>query len=362
MMNWEKGSDGTIYIRQVYDHQREAFNRQSNHFHFLLIAKAGSDIPIVFKNFNTIYNGDMYYNTTNINYCVVSNDGKKWRHVPGELLNSDNRMPIKFHMDTDSLYIASVEPYRVSDLNKLLAKIKDDDRVNIETMGNSVEGRGLHIIRIGNESAPHRVFIRGRVHPWEPGGNWVIEGIIERLLQPTDDTENYLKNYCIYILPMANIDGVAHGKSRFNMNGMDLNRGLDKPADPVLSPEVYHMEQWFEKMIDNGMKPDLAIDFHNDDHGPVIFKPPLNADSVIYMDHMKTFEKLLRENTWFREHTITSSPGGGINERYGIEWLTYELNAGWIEGLQKRPLSDDWILLGKQLCGVFDAYFKTIDK
>ena len=29
---------------------------------------------------------------------------------------------------------------------------------------------------------------------------------------------------------------------------------------------------------------------------------------------------------------------------------------------QKRPLSDDWILLGEQLCGVFDAYFKAIEK
>jgi dienelactone hydrolase len=117
--DWEKGSDGTIYIHQNYDYQREVFNRQNNHFHFLLIAKEGADIPIVFKDFSSIYNGRMNYNTTNIKYCVVSNDGKKWRHVPAELLNSDKRTKIMFHMDSDSLYIASAEPYRVSDLKQI---------------------------------------------------------------------------------------------------------------------------------------------------------------------------------------------------------------------------------------------------
>ncbi len=88
MMNWEKGSDGTIYIQPCYDYQREVFNRQNNHIHFLLAGKAGTDVPVVFRDFSSIYNGVMNYNTTNINYCVVSNDGKKWKHMPAESLSS----------------------------------------------------------------------------------------------------------------------------------------------------------------------------------------------------------------------------------------------------------------------------------
>ncbi len=361
-MNWEKGSDGTIYVRNNYDYQRDVFNRQNNHIHFLLIGKAGADIPIVFEDYSSIYNGRMNYNTTNIKYCVVSNDGKNWRHIPAGVLNSDQRKPIIFHMDTDSLYVASVEPYRVSDLHRLLSRIKEDERIHIETIGKSVEGRDLPIIRIGNETAPHSVFIRVRAHPWEPGGNWVSEGIINKLLQRTGEVDDFLKNYCIYILPMTNIDGVVHGKARYNMNGMDLNRGLEQPADPVLSPEVYHMEQWFEKMIAKDMKPDLGIDFHNDDGGPLIFEPPTNADSTLYVEHMRTLEKLLRRDSWFTERAVYRNPGGGISQRYGIDWFVYELNAHWIEGLQKRPLGVDWILLGEQLCGVFDAYFKSIEE
>lgn len=44
--------------------------------------------------------------------------------------------------------------------------------------------------------------------------------------------------------------------------------------------------------------------------------------------------------------------------RYGIKGLVYELNAHWVKGLNKKPLSDDWMLLGKQLCQVFNKYFK----
>ncbi len=109
------------------------------------------------------------------------------------------------------------------------------------------------------------------------------------------------------------------------------------------------------------MKPDLAIDFHNDASGPIIFETPLtNPDG--YTDRMKKLEKLLREMTWFRELAIYRPPGGGMSERYGTDWLVYELNAGWAEGLKKGPLSDDWKLLGRQLCRVFDVYFKTTVK
>ncbi len=195
LFNWEKGSDGIIYIHQTYDHQREVFNRAATHWHFLLEAKKGSDIPIIFDNFNTIYNGSMYYNIKgNISFCTVSNDGKTWRHIPVENLDG-NRMKINVHMDTDSLYIASVEPYRVSNLNNMLAKLEKKNLVNIEVIGQSVEGRDLHIIHIGDKNVPHSVFIRARAHPWEAGGNWVVEGLINKLLQDTKEViDHYIEN------------------------------------------------------------------------------------------------------------------------------------------------------------------------
>ena len=99
-----------------------------------------------------------------------------------EYVEPDHRR-LKVRMNGPSLYVARLQPYCISDLEKLKAEITGDAMVEITTIGHSVEDRELEIIRVGSPDAPHRVLIRARAHPWEPGGNWVLEGLIRRLLQ-----------------------------------------------------------------------------------------------------------------------------------------------------------------------------------
>lgn len=83
------------------------------------------------------------------------------------------------------------------------------------------------------------------------------------------------------------------------------------------------------------------------------------------MKNMQMLENLLRENTWFSEGASffgKTSFEEGLMSRYGIDALVYELNAHWIKGLDKKPLSKDWLLLGSQLCLVLDNYFKEKDE
>jgi len=61
------------------------------------------------------------------------------------------------------------------------------------------------------------VFLRARAHAWEPAGNWVVEGLVHRLLKHDKEAKKYLERYCVYILPIANKDGVALGRTRFNL-------------------------------------------------------------------------------------------------------------------------------------------------
>lgn len=359
-LNWEMSGDNTVNIYLDYDYERNTLNRAYDHWHFLLEAKTGTDITLVFHNFSEVYNGKQIPFGTWIMDCITSPDDRTWQHVPVEWLEGE-RMKVKIHMESDSVYIARVEPYRVSDLQKLLSRIRGKALVKITSVGKTVEGRELQIIQVGNDEAPHRIFVRARAHAWEAGGNWVVEGIIDKLLDGSEESNACLKNYTIYFLPMANMDGVVRGVSRFNMRGTDLNRDLNKPANPVLAPENAAMEHWLEGMIARGLKPDLAIDFHNDSNGPLFFAST-GKKSESYLKNMGRLEKLLRENTWFNERTSffgTTSFEEGLMARYTIEALVYELNAHWIESRNKKPLSKDWILLGKQLCPVFNIYFKS---
>jgi len=270
---------------------------------------------------------------------------------------------LRVKMPGSRLCGARVEPYRLTDLQRLLDSIRNNRRVAIFPIGKTGEGRTLEIVRIGNPKAKYRVFVRARAHPWEAGSSWVVQGLIQRLLLPDKAASAYLQRYCVYILPMANKDGVARGRTRFNLQGKDLNRDWDKPADQELAPENYALEQWLEKMIGTGQAPDLALELHNDGGGQLHLSRPPVPNLERYLQRMALLEKLLRQHTWFTEGSTPGSfrnsgtLGEGWLERYGIDAAVHEFNCNWIEGLKDYPSARHWEDYGAALAQVFYEYF-----
>lgn len=128
-----------------------------------------------------------------------------------------------------SVYVARIPPYTISNLENLKKRIGNNKLVKIYNIGLTVQKRPLEIIQLGNPGARNSIIIRARAHPWEPGGNWVVEGLINKFI--TENSKEWQKTYCIYIMPMANKDGVALGMTRFNVLGKDLNRNWDREPD-----------------------------------------------------------------------------------------------------------------------------------
>jgi len=361
---WEVDADGTVQVQLVYDQERSSPNRANGHWLFRVEAEPGSDLTLVLGPFANVWNGVPGKPTPEATISFISDDGKHWRAVPAEPAEP-YRLKLRVHLEGPSLYVARLEPYRLSDLEKLKADIACQPLVEITPIGRTVEDRELEIIRVGKPDAPHRVLIRARAHPWEPGGNWVVEGLIRRLLQGDEDARRYLDRYCLYVMPMANKDGVARGRTRFNQRGMDLNRNWDGPADPALAPENAALEKWIETQIAQGKRPDLAIDFHNDAGGRLHVSRPESGVNGLdeYVARMERLEKLLREKTWFTEGSTKSNfrnpgtIGEGLLARYGIVACIHELNANHIAGLKDDPTAAHWKQYGRQLADVFHAYF-----
>ncbi len=264
------------------------------------------------------------------------------------------------------LYVARVEPYRISDLNQFLSSIAKHPRVEITPIGKTAEGRELEIIRVGKADAPHGVFVRARAHPWEAGGNWVVQGLVRRLLQNDAEAEKFLGEYSLYVLPMTNKDGVALGRTRFNMRGKDLNRNWDQPADPELAPENHALEKWMDEMIKTGRRPHLALELHNDGNGMLHISRPPVVDIERHLARMNTFEQLLRKHTWFTEGSTkptfrnSGTLGEGFLVRYGIDAAVHEFNCHWIAGLQQAPLGKHWEDYGANLATVFYEYLTQV--
>jgi hypothetical protein len=238
--------------------------------------------------------------------------------------------------------------------------------VEISSIGRTVAGRDLEMIRIGDAAAPYRVFVRARAHPWESGSSWVAQGLIQQLLKQDENAKKFLKVFSLSILPMANKDGVARGGTRFNLNGKDLNRNWDAPADPRLAPENAALEQWLEGAIAAGRRPHLAIELHNDGNGRLHISRPPVPQLDRHLARMAIFEELLRKHTWFTEGSTNTAfrnggtLGDGWLQRYGIDASVHEFNVNWVAGLKDYPSAAHWTTYGERLAAVFHDYLVRV--
>jgi hypothetical protein len=351
-----------VQIHLLYDHERSSPNRAAGHIHFLLHGKPGASFTLEFRNLANVWNGQPGSVARELKTLVVSEDGRVWKPVPTESLPGD-RVRLTLTMPGPRLYVARTEPYRLSDLERLLGSIRDHPLVRIEPIGETAGGRELEIVHIGNTEAPYRAFLRARAHPWESGSNWVVEGLVRRLLQGDDEAKRMLSTYTVSILPMGNKDGVARGMTRFNLRGTDLNRNWNRPADPDIAPENAALEKWLERTIAAGRAPHLAMELHNDGSGRLHISRPPVRDLERHLARMATLEKLLRARTWFTEGSTNAAfrnsgtLGDGWLERYGIDAVVHEFNCNWIAGLKDYPSAKHWKAYGEGLAGVLREYF-----
>jgi hypothetical protein len=364
---WYDTSDNVVRVHLIYDHERASPNRAAGHIHFVLHARAGTSLTLEFRNLDNVWNGQPGSVAGELKTMAISEDGTTWKTVPTESL-PENRVQLRVTMPGSKLHVARMEPYRLSDLERLLGEIRSHRLVRIEPIGKTAGGRQIEIVRIGDPNARHRAFVRARAHPWEAGSNWVAQGLIRRLLAGDDAAKRFLSVYSVTVLPMANKDGVARGGTRFNLLGKDLNRNWNQPADPQLSPENAALERWLEREIAAGRKPQLALELHNDGNGRLHISRPPVPQLEQHLARMSILEELLRQHTWFTEGTTSPSfrNSGTLGEgwllRYGIDAVVHEFNCNWIEGLKQPTSSAHWQEYGAGLARVFFEYFERMGR
>jgi hypothetical protein len=366
-LRWEPLADDSIRVEPLHDYSLTG-NRQSTHWNFKLHVPPdliGRKQKIVMPGNDAIWNGKRIqgFEGGRLN-VAVSSDGKNWRVVAATPLDSKcYGFSYDVELDAPIIQIARNVPYTITDLNRRLDQIASHPAVRISHIGATVEGRPLEIVELGNPAAPRQVLIRAAAHPWESGGTWFLDGMMQFLTSNSPIAQELLKKYCYCLMPMANKDGIWRGMTRFNIRGMDLNRNWVKgqPADAVLCPENACLANWLSTRQRDGRLPSLAIDMHNDCDGKMHVGPH-DADPKGYMQRMTALEKIMREMTWFREgiveETFRASMAGGMIEIFGIDGLIYELHAEWAEGLGRAPLHKDWQQLGADYTRVVARYFE----
>jgi hypothetical protein len=262
----EKISETEFLCHLAGQADHEGRNRQVTWYFFRLDGAKGREVTVTLADLR----GEYDYKPGGIGITdqsppVVSTDGRTWRHL--ETMTFDKkaeRAEFRIQPETDSIWIAHIEPYVPSRLERLLGEIRGDPLLRDEVVGKSVEGRDLHLLTIADGSTSDKkvIWLMCRQHAWESGTSFVGEGAIRFLL--SEDARALRERVIFKIFPMMDPDGCAHGGVRFNRNGYDVNRNWDT-ADPAsaesrrLMPEICAAKK---AILDAG-KIDLFLTLHN---------------------------------------------------------------------------------------------------
>ncbi|WP_010518850.1 M14 family zinc carboxypeptidase, partial [Croceivirga radicis] len=146
---------------------------------------------------------------------------------------------------TESLY-GTYNDYKENSLDKrrikhhqlqpLINNLKTDSRYTVKKVGESIEGRDLRLISIGE--GPVNVFLWSQMHGDEPTATQAIFDIFNFLNGDAFKAEKkaILSKLTLHFLPMLNPDG-AEVFTRRNALGIDINRDalrLQSPEGQVL--------------------------------------------------------------------------------------------------------------------------------
>lgn len=270
-------------------------------FHFRLTEAL--DIPC---NINIINSGECTYPEGWENYhACVSYDRVDWFRVPTKYENGV--LTIDYMPSNNSVYFAYFAPYSYESHQQLIHTAQQSDLCRVDVIGETVEGRDIDMLVIGDEGIGDNIWIIGRQHPGESMAEWFIQGTIDRLLDECDPiSQKLLERSCFYIIPNMNIDGAIAGNLRANAAGANLNREWEKPSIEK-SPEVFYC---LKRMDEVGV--DLLLDIHGDEAIPYNFVAASEGIPSYNLELKKLEDK-------FKNHWMDISPDFQDEYNYGAD-------------------------------------------
>lgn len=177
------------------------------------------------------------------------------------------------HLSNGSTFFSYFPPFSYARHLSLVARCAE--YANVESLGQSLEGREIECISVGTGAMV--CWIIHRQHPGEAMAEHYAEGLLTRLLgldqggEGDDTVQGIRERYTFYIVPCMCPDGAVRGHLRTNACGANLNREWATKGDydaPSLerSPEVYVV---LKKMDETGV--DCFLDIHGDEELPFNF-------------------------------------------------------------------------------------------
>ena len=253
------------------------------------------------------------------NVCTSWNR-QDWFRTPSEY--TDGELTFEIELQQSTVYFAYFAPYSHERHLDLLAWAQQDERVVGETLGQTLDGRAMSLLRICDTDKPaHKVWMIARQHPGETMAEWFIEGFLKTLLDNDNPlAHKLLKTTAFYVVPNMNPDGAERGNLRTNAGGANLNREWQTPTMET-SPEVYLVR--VRMMLEGG---DLFLDVHGDEGLPYNFVAGSEGNPG-YSDAQAKLESVFKDAfmaispDFQDEHGYPKTKPGKSDLRIATNWL-----------------------------------------
>lgn len=288
---------------------------------------------------------------------LISYDQKAWRHLSDEEVEWNEEkveLRLKLKPEQDTMWVAHQPPYTTARLEQLLANYQDDPQMRMHTIGESAEGKPLHLLTITNPDIPAEqkkvIWLMARQHSWESGTSWVMEGALQYLLDASEG-QALLDKHIFQVMPMADPDGVARGGVRFNKFGHDLNRNWDL-VKPEEMPEIYAQKTAIVNWLLQGNPIDVFLSLHNTEAADYVQGPDVPAGHKLW-EHMSEHTSFkAEEGLRMMPATTTEGKPGRMTVNQAL-WAEQQVPAYLMElkvekadKLNARRSVEDWLALG----------------
>ena len=144
--------------------------------------------------------------------------------------------------------------FKHRDIEPLIAKTATHPEFSVKTLGTSVQGRPIYLVRAGH--GPHTVFMWSQMHGNESTATMALMDLFN-FLRANDEfngiRQTIFNNLTIYMIPMLNPDG-AEQFTRRNAYDIDINRD----ALRLSSPEARIL-----KATRDSLQPEYGFNLHD---------------------------------------------------------------------------------------------------
>ncbi len=206
-------------------------------------------------------------------YPKLSKDAMHWERLDSinyfvDTIYTDEgklkkNISMKLSIGPDTLWVSAQELITSKHIYAWAEKLASKPYISMTELGKSKNGQPINILKIGNADDKKMIMVLSRQHPPEITGYLAMKSFVETLCAENELTEKFRNEYNVYVIPLANPDGVDNGHWRHNAGGIDLNRDWED----FNQPETALIKNFTQnKLKETTGKFYFGIDFHSTSH------------------------------------------------------------------------------------------------